>query len=77
MHMHTTATGNCELFMTQAGLIDTILTDVGLISGEANTSRLQSQPSVKYVPAAMVLHSDPNAAPFGAPWNYCSIIVAS
>jgi hypothetical protein len=74
MHMHTTATGDRKLYMTQTGLIDTILTDVGLISDNADTSRLWSQPSIKYVPAAMLLHSDPDAAPFDAPWNYRSII---
>jgi hypothetical protein len=74
MNMHTTATGDRELYMTQTGLIDTILTDVGLISDPADTSRSRSQPTTKYVPAATVLRSDPDAAPFDETWSYRSII---
>jgi hypothetical protein len=74
MNMHTTATGNQDLYMTQTGLIDTILTDIGLISDPANTTCSRSQPTTKYVPAATVLRSDPDAAPFDAPGSYGSII---
>ena len=74
MNMHTTATGGRELYMTQTGLIDTILSDVGLISDNADDPRLRSQASVKYIPATTVLRSDSDAPPFDATWSYRSII---
>jgi hypothetical protein len=74
MTMSTNTTGDREIYMTQTGLIDTILTDVGLISDDADTGRSRSQPSVKYVPASEVLRSDPDADPFDAPWSYRSVI---
>ena len=74
MNLHTTATGSKELHMTQPGLIDTILQDIGLITTTADPNRLHSPASVKYVPATDVLRSDPEAAPYDAPWSYCSLI---
>jgi hypothetical protein len=51
--------------MTQPGLIDQILEDVGLVGDRVIQKR---------TPATQVLQPNPNAAPFDAPWNYRSII---
>jgi hypothetical protein len=45
--------------MTQTGLINEILKDVGLIGNKVTTKR---------TPAKEVLQPHPNAAPFDAPW---------
>jgi hypothetical protein len=62
-------TGDVKIHLTQTGLIDQILQDVGLTSNNH-----QSRAGVKFVPAQEILHPNPNAAPFNAPWNYRSII---
>ena len=79
LNVQTTTDGSRELHMTQTGLIDTILADVGLIDPYAGTAARaneppRSRPMTKAVPAIGVLRSDPDAAPFDAPWNYRSII---
>jgi hypothetical protein len=51
--------------MTQTGLIDQILEDVGLVGDKV----IQ-----KKTPAKEILHAHENAAPFDAPWKYRSII---
>jgi hypothetical protein len=51
--------------MTQTGLIDQILEDVGLVGDKV----IQ-----KKTPAKEVLHPHESAAPFDAPWKYRSVI---
>ena len=51
--------------MTQPGLNDQILEDIGL-SGEKVTQ--------KHTPATQVLQPNSSAAPFDATWNYQSLI---
>ena len=55
---------NGTIIMTQTGLIDSILDDLGLTS----------QSTKKYVPATTILHPDPDGAPRKDPWNYRSVI---
>jgi hypothetical protein len=74
MSVHTTAAGDRHLYMTQTGLIDTILTDVGLISSDTDPPRQKSPPSTKSVPAVATLRSDPDGPPYDASWSYRSII---
>ena len=63
---HTTELdGSITITMTQPGLIDQILVDVGL------TGKKVTQ---KYMPATQVLQPNPSTAPSNASWNYCSII---
>ena len=63
---HTTEPdGSITIIMTQPGLIDQILEDIGL-TGEKVTQ--------KYMPATQVLQPNLSATPFDATWNYCSII---
>lgn len=50
--------------MTQTGLIDQILEDVNLVGDKVTQ---------KQTPAKEVLQPHPNAAPFDADWNYCSL----
>ena len=56
--------------MMQPGLIEQILQDVGL----AQDYDELSPPKGKFTPANAILHPYPDAAPFSAPWNYCSVI---
>ena len=56
--------------ITQPGLIDQILADIGLIRDSDDSS----PPHGKFIPATEVLHPHPNAAPFSASWNYHSVI---
>ena len=63
-HM-TEPDGSITITMTQPGLIDQILEDIGLI-GEKVTQ--------KHTPATQVLQLHPSAALFDATWNYWSII---
>jgi hypothetical protein len=51
--------------MTQPGLIDQILEDVGLVGNKVTQKR---------TPAREVLQPHDNAAPFDADWNYWSLI---
>jgi hypothetical protein len=51
--------GSVKITMTQTGLINEILKDVGLIGNKVTTKR---------TPAKEVLQPHPNAAPFDAPW---------
>jgi transposase InsO family protein len=51
--------------MTQKGLIDQILEDVGLVGDKVTQ---------KKTPAKEVLQPNPNAAPFDAEWSYRSVI---
>jgi hypothetical protein len=63
---HTIAPdGSINITMTQPGLIDQILEDVGLVGDHVTQ---------KHTPAMQILQPNPNAAPFDAPWNYRSII---
>jgi hypothetical protein len=64
------ADGSVTIIITQPGLIDQILTDVGLIRVNEDSS----PPHGKFIPATEILHPHPNAAPFSASWNYHSII---
>jgi hypothetical protein len=57
--------GSVTITMTQTGLIDQILEDVGIVGDKVKTKR---------TPAKEVLQPHPNAAPFDAPWQYRSVI---
>jgi hypothetical protein len=57
--------GSVTITMTQTGLIDQILEDVGLVGDKVTTKR---------TPAKEVLQPHPSAAPFDAPWQYRSLI---
>jgi hypothetical protein len=57
--------GTVQITMTQTGLIDQILEDVGLVGDKVSQKR---------TPAKEILQPNPNAAPFDAEWNYRSII---
>jgi hypothetical protein len=59
------ADGTVTITMTQPGLINQILEDVGLVGDKI----IQ-----KKTPAREVLHAHADAAPFDATWNYRSII---
>ena len=62
---HISDDGAVTITMTQPGLINQILEDVGLVSDKVTQ---------KKTPASEVLHSHQDAAPFDAPWSYCLII---
>jgi len=57
--------GSVTITMTQPGLIDQILDDVGLVGNKVTQKR---------TPAREVLQPHDNAAPFDADWNYRSLI---
>jgi hypothetical protein len=57
--------GSVTITMTQTGLINQILKDVGLVGDKVTTKR---------TPAKEVLQPHPNAAFFDAPWQYRSLI---
>jgi hypothetical protein len=66
--------------MTQTGLIDSILDDVGLSQSQEAAatdnpdSDLKVPPKIKHVPAAGPLRNDSDSPPMTAPWNYRSVI---
>jgi hypothetical protein len=63
---HTiTPDGSVTITMTQPGLINQILEDIGLVG---------DQVTQKCTPAMHILQLNPNAAPFDANWNYQSVI---
>ena len=63
---HTMAPdGSIAITMTQPGLIDQILEDIGLVSEKVTQ---------KYMPAMQVLQLNLSTAPFNATWNYQLII---
>lgn len=73
--MNDCVDGTRELTMTQPGLIDSILTDVGLSpTASSDGSTIRSQPSTKSIPCNTILRTEPKAEPFSADWNYRSII---
>jgi hypothetical protein len=57
--------GSITITMSQPGLIDQILEDVGLTRDQVTQKRM---------PAIQVLQPNPTAAPFDASWNYHSLI---
>ena len=59
---------NKRINMTQTGLINNILKDIGFLDKHGST------PGEKKVPAKGPLCSDPEGAPFDAKWNYHSMI---
>ena len=67
----STADGSVTFTMTQPGLIDQILEDVGLINKDSDGA---SPPHGKFTPANGHVHPNPDAMPFSAQWNYRSII---
>jgi hypothetical protein len=60
-----TPDGSVTITMTQPGLIDQILEDIGLVG---------DQVTQKCTPAMHILQLNPNVAPFNDNWNYWSII---
>lgn len=61
--------------MTQTGLIDQILADVGLSAeNDESGARSVSMSNKKFVPATDHLRTNSDAAPFDAPWSYRSVI---
>jgi hypothetical protein len=62
-----------QLKLTQPGLIDQILMDVG-IHPDQQKANDRSRPHTKFVPAREILHPSPNSPPFSASWNYRSIV---
>ena len=64
------ADNSITYMMTQPGLIEQILQDIGLAPDHDDLS----PPKGKFTPANAILHPYPDAAPFSAPWNYRSVI---
>ena len=64
------ADNSITYMMTQPGLIEQILQDVGLAPDHDDLS----PPKGKFTPANAILHPYPDAAPFSVPWNYHFVI---
>jgi len=57
---------NGTISLTQPGLIDSILINLGLLTDE--------QVHTKYMPSSSILHQDADGAPRQDSWNYRSVI---
>ena len=63
-----------EIKMTQTGLIQQIVEDLGLIPSAESKRTHQSPPTLKFTPASQILHPDPDGQGRRESWNYRSLI---
>ncbi len=59
---------NGTIMLTQSGLIDSVLQDLGLLSHELTLVKH------KFTPASSILHPDPDGLLQEETWYYCSVV---